>query len=722
MSSSRKSPERATLPMTEPSGEREPVFQASSFSRNPKTLTAEPSAPRYSDVPSHLLESQLKLKIGSSKPAPAIMSPLLPHSSATLHSQLITPVLRLNLDLAREVGAAQPGQPSPGPGSTDSTPKPGLVSTNSELKAWGHSVSFCENDPQDRSRRFTISAHPLSVHIAGPMRLNSVQQIPQRKPSNVENLGDVHNAGSALAFLAAHAPEAPFLMTYVSNRAISPTSTDSAQQRVQTPPSYTPSPAPSRSNSALHILTSSSRSNSTYNQHSNLLSHQLSALNISNLLNGDSISSRRGSRHGSEGIVTPITILRKNSLTKKSNKTLVLSPVGPPVPFQQFLSKEDDKKFHILLACTGSVATIKVPMIIDKLFQLFGSNKISVQLVATKYACHFLKGLKIHKDVKIWRDEDVWTNLREWDANANTTTTPTTSEQAVKKQKSPYDKMLLNNELRKWADIMLIAPLSANTLAKMANGLADNLLTSIVRTWGPTGGSGPNCVKKPILIAPAMNTYMYTHPLTSKHLKILSLPEEGFGMEVLKPVEKVLVCGDIGMGGMREWLDIVDQLKRKIKTLVAEKAALVGSSIDEEVEEEKEENEDEDNDGEDDEDDDEDDEDDDDEDDDDDDEDDEDDDEDDEVITNGIDGAIKSNASDVSEVPLKSLDQRNSLDVGPENEPIRIPMTRSRSLLTTTKPKKQDLSDGLLFDLSEENLSGLTSTRLPLSSEVQSII
>lgn len=716
MSDTKKSPETANVPTDEHTNEREPVFMASSFSKSQKTPVNEPSAPRYSDVPLHLLESQLKLKIGSSKPAPAVMSPLLPHSSATLHSQLLTPVLRLNLDLAREVGAAQP---SSGPGSTASTPKPGLVSANSDLKPWGHSVSFCENDPQDRSRRFTISAHPLSVHIAGPVRLNSVQQIPQRKSSYVENAPEIHHGNSALAFLTPNVPDAAFLMNYVSNRAVSPTSTDASQQRTQTPASYTPSPAPSRSNSGLHILTSSSRSNSNYNQHSNLLSHQLSALNIANMPNGDSIASRRGSRHGSEGIATPITILRKNSLNKKSNKTLVLSPVGPPVPFQQFLSKEDDKKFHILLACTGSVATIKVPMIIDKLFQVFGSNKISVQLVATKYACHFLKGLKIHKDVKIWRDEDVWTNLREWDANANTTTTPTTSEQAVKKQKTPYDKMLLNNELRKWADIMLIAPLSANTLSKMANGLADNLLTSIVRTWGPTSGSGPNCVKKPILIAPAMNTYMYTHPLTSKHLKILSLTEEGFGMEVLKPVEKVLVCGDIGMGGMREWLDIVDQLKRKIKTLVAEKAAMTGSSIDEEIEEDKDENDDnDDQDNDDDEDDDDEDD-----DDDDDDEDDEDDDDDDDGddSRNDIDGEIKRNAADLTEAPLISSDKRNDLaNADPENEPVR--MARSRSLLSTTKPKKQDLTEGLLFDLSEESQSGLAAPRITLSSEVQSII
>lgn len=215
------------------------------------------------------------------------------------------------------------------------------------------------------------------------------------------------------------------------------------------------------------------------------------------------------------------------------------------------------------MACTGSVATIKVPLIIDKLFQLFGTSKISIQLVVTKCASHFLRGCKIHNDVKIWRDEDEWANFTDYFSTSTTvcTTDPTASDSLGvinKKPKNPYDKLILHNELRRWADIMLIAPLSANSLAKIANGLADNLLTNIVRSWSP---STSQQIKKPIIVAPAMNTFMYTHPLTAKQLNMIQSPE--FGIEVLKPVEKVLVCGDIGMGGMREWADIVDILRRK---------------------------------------------------------------------------------------------------------------------------------------------------------------
>ncbi|EGW34525.1 uncharacterized protein SPAPADRAFT_59958, partial [Spathaspora passalidarum NRRL Y-27907] len=250
---------------------------------------------------------------------------------------------------------------------------------------------------------------------------------------------------------------------------------------------------------------------------------------------------------------------------KKSNKTIVASPVGPPVPFQQYLTKQDDGKFHILLACTGSVATIKMPQIIDKLFQIFTTNKVSIQLVLTKSASHFLRGLKIHNDVKIWRDEDEWANFNE----PSSTITPSTSTSNLnpKKPKNPYDRLILHNELRRWADIMLIAPLSANTLAKISNGIADNLLTSIVRSWSPSISG--QAVKKPIIVAPAMNTFMYTHPITAKQINIITCPD--FGIEVLKPVEKVLVCGDIGMGGMREWTEVVDILRRKIIAIKAEK-------------------------------------------------------------------------------------------------------------------------------------------------------
>ena len=64
-------------------------------------------------------------------------------------------------------------------------------------------------------------------------------------------------------------------------------------------------------------------------------------------------------------------------------------------------------------------------------------------------------------------------------------------------------------ELRRWADALVIAPLSANTLAKAAAGMADGLLTCVLRAWD---------WNKPALLAPAMNTAMWESPLTEAHL------------------------------------------------------------------------------------------------------------------------------------------------------------------------------------------------------------
>jgi phosphopantothenoylcysteine decarboxylase len=85
--------------------------------------------------------------------------------------------------------------------------------------------------------------------------------------------------------------------------------------------------------------------------------------------------------------------------------------------------------------------------------------------------------------------------------------------------------------------VFLIAPLSANSLAKIANGLCDNLLTCVVRAWD---------FRKPLLVAPAMNTYMWESPFTEQHLGAC----RKLGVKVIAPVEKRLACGDVGNGGM----------------------------------------------------------------------------------------------------------------------------------------------------------------------------
>ncbi|KAJ8555755.1 hypothetical protein K7X08_013251 [Anisodus acutangulus] len=98
---------------------------------------------------------------------------------------------------------------------------------------------------------------------------------------------------------------------------------------------------------------------------------------------------------------------------------------------------------------------------------------------------------------------------------------------------------VLHIELRRWADIMVIAPLSANTLGKIAGGLCDNLLTCIVRAWD---------YNKPLFMAPAMNTLMWNNPFTERHLMII----DELGISLIPPVSKRLTCGDYGNGAMAE--------------------------------------------------------------------------------------------------------------------------------------------------------------------------
>lgn len=92
-------------------------------------------------------------------------------------------------------------------------------------------------------------------------------------------------------------------------------------------------------------------------------------------------------------------------------------------------------------------------------------------------------------------------------------------------------------------DLILIAPATANTIGKIANGIADNLLTTVIMASD-----------KKIVFAPAMNTCMYNNPMVEANMKKL----KGLGYEFIKPGTGLLACGDYGAGKMAEPEDIVD--------------------------------------------------------------------------------------------------------------------------------------------------------------------
>ncbi|KAH7914257.1 flavoprotein [Hygrophoropsis aurantiaca] len=184
---------------------------------------------------------------------------------------------------------------------------------------------------------------------------------------------------------------------------------------------------------------------------------------------------------------------------------------------------------HVLLITTGSVASIKAPLIVSELLQY---QNVKVEVVASKSSLAFFKVEDIESlGVRVWTDEDEWTGSFE------------------------IGNPILHIELRRWADLVLVAPCSANTLSKLAHGLCDNLPTSLLRALAPT---------TPTYVFPAMNTLMYEHPLTAEHLRVV---REVVKYEVVGPIGKALACGDIGMGAMTEWKNIVKIVAEKLQLL-----------------------------------------------------------------------------------------------------------------------------------------------------------
>jgi phosphopantothenoylcysteine decarboxylase / phosphopantothenate---cysteine ligase len=162
-----------------------------------------------------------------------------------------------------------------------------------------------------------------------------------------------------------------------------------------------------------------------------------------------------------------------------------------------------DKK--ILIGITGSIAAYKIP----NLVRLFTKAGAQVQVMMTPNAKDFVSPLVLatltqQKVLVDMFDQDTWSN---------------------------------HVMLGRWADLMLIAPASCNTLSKMANGQCDNFLLATYMS--------ATC---PIMIAPAMDEDMWNHPATKQNIDTL----KGYGHQVLEVTHGSLASGLIGMGRMSE--------------------------------------------------------------------------------------------------------------------------------------------------------------------------
>ena len=161
----------------------------------------------------------------------------------------------------------------------------------------------------------------------------------------------------------------------------------------------------------------------------------------------------------------------------------------------------------VLLCVSGSIAAYKIAYLASALKKL----KADVHVLMTRNATNFI--------------------------NPITFETLTGNKCLVDTFDRNFEFSVEHVSLAKAADVVLVAPASANVIAKLAHGLADDMLTTTVLAC--------TCRK---IISPAMNTRMFENPITQDNLKIC----EHYGMEVISPASGYLACGDTGAGKMPE--------------------------------------------------------------------------------------------------------------------------------------------------------------------------
>ncbi|ANB59740.1 bifunctional phosphopantothenoylcysteine decarboxylase/phosphopantothenate--cysteine ligase CoaBC [Anoxybacteroides amylolyticum] len=171
---------------------------------------------------------------------------------------------------------------------------------------------------------------------------------------------------------------------------------------------------------------------------------------------------------------------------------------------------------NILLCVTGGIAVYKAAALTSKLTQR-GAN---VKIIMSEAACKFVTPLTFQALSR----NDVYIDTFE-------------EKQAA---------VIAHIDLADWADLVLVAPATANTIGKLANGIADNMVTTTLLA-----------TKAPIWIAPAMNVHMYEHPAVRENIEKLIR----FGYRFIEPAEGHLACGYVGKGRLEEPETIIDVIE-----------------------------------------------------------------------------------------------------------------------------------------------------------------
>ena len=166
-----------------------------------------------------------------------------------------------------------------------------------------------------------------------------------------------------------------------------------------------------------------------------------------------------------------------------------------------------DKK-NILIGITSSIASYKI----YELIRLYKKNGFNVKVILTPNCLKFISPIIIET---------------------------LTNNEVYVEQFAPRTNVEHIN-LVEWADIFVVAPISANTVSKFAAGIADNLLTSVFCAYLTT--------KKPVLLAPAMNNNMYNNPIIQKNLNIL----KELNCVIIEPATGFLACGSENIGRLED--------------------------------------------------------------------------------------------------------------------------------------------------------------------------
>ena len=177
---------------------------------------------------------------------------------------------------------------------------------------------------------------------------------------------------------------------------------------------------------------------------------------------------------------------------------------------------------RLILGVTGGIATYKACEIISQTLKMGGE----VRVVMTENATRFVTQLTF----EALTGHPVMTSAMD-------TTVPKDGLTQIE-----------HIEWAKWATVAAVAPLTANSLGKLACGLADDALSTVIMALP---------AEIPVVLAPAMNTQMWLNPVVQRNLRWL---EELGRYRMVPPVHKRLACGDVGMGGLASPSDIMAEI------------------------------------------------------------------------------------------------------------------------------------------------------------------